>query len=73
MKTSTLFKAYFVLPALFTCTLAIAQDTAGDAAAKMGRLEEIIVTATRRETNLQTTPISISVIDSQLFQPRLSP
>ena len=68
MKTSTLFKAYFVLPALFTCTLAIAQDTAGDAAAKMGRLEEIIVTATRRETNLQTTPISISVIDSQLIE-----
>ena len=53
MKTSTLFKAYFVLPALFTCTLATAQDTAGDAAATEGRLEEIIVTATRRDFSPQ--------------------
>jgi len=68
MKTSTLFKAFFILPAVFTCTLTTAQDTAGDAAATEGRLEEIIVTATRRETNLQTTPISISVIDSQLIE-----
>ena len=68
MKTSTLFKAFFILPALFACTLATAQDTAGDAAATEVRLEEIIVTATRRETNLQTTPISISVIDSQLIE-----
>ena len=64
MKTSILFKAFFLLPAMFACTLASAQDTAGAAADTAGRLEEITVTATRRETNLQTTPISISVIDS---------
>lgn len=67
MNTSTLFKAFFMLTAMFTCTLATAQDTAVAAAATTGGLEEIIVTATRRNTNLQTTPISISVISSDLI------
>lgn len=33
-------------------------------------LNEIIVTATRRETNLQKTPIAISVVDSQVIADR---
>ncbi len=67
MKTSTLFKTFFILPAMFTYTPATAQDTVDTAAATVGGLEEIIVTATRRETNLQTTPISISVIGSEMI------
>ena len=35
------------------------------AAADAGALEEITVTATRRETNLQSTPIAVSAISSQ--------
>ena len=63
MKTSTLFKAFFVLPALFTCTLATAQDTTGvtEDEADRGILEEVLVTATRRgEADILTTPISMT-------------
>jgi len=47
-----------------------AQTTGSDSS---GGLEEIVVTATRRVSNLQSTPIAVSAVDSQLItelQPR---
>jgi iron complex outermembrane receptor protein len=35
-----------------------------------GGLDDIVVTATRRETNLQTTPLAISVVDPQVIADR---
>ena len=43
---------------------------AGAAAAADQPIEDIIVTATRRETNLQKTPISISVVNTQALADR---
>lgn len=45
---------------------AVQADTAA-AAASAGGLEEIVVTATRRESNLQSTPIAVTAIDSQVM------
>lgn len=42
-----------------------AVDTTAAAAEQSGGLGDIVVTATRRETNLQKTPISISVLNTQ--------
>ena len=47
-----------------TATATDAQDTGGS------QLGDIVVTATRRETNLQKTPISISVLNTQGLQDR---
>ncbi len=44
-----------------------ATDTAGDAGAGLG---DIVVTATKRETNLQSTPISISVMGAEMIRDR---
>ncbi|AXJ96957.1 TonB-dependent receptor [Sphingomonas sp.] len=55
---------------------AAAQDTAAAAATQPddtnsgSQLGDIVVTATRRETNLQKTPISISVLNTQGLQDR---
>ena len=38
------------------------------AAQSSGGLADIVVTATRRDSRLQTTPIAVSVIDSSLIQ-----
>src|ERR1700722_14564717 len=49
-----------------------ARPAAGPPAASTG-LEEIVVTATRRESNLQSTPIAVTALDSQSIsdlQPR---
>ncbi|RVT43539.1 TonB-dependent receptor [Sphingobium algorifonticola] len=53
---------------------ALAQDAAAvDASAaapqeSAGGIADIIVTATRRDTDLQTTPIAVSVVDSSLIE-----
>lgn len=49
-----------------------AEDVAADdvAAVEEERLEDIVVTATKRETNLQKTPIAISVVGTQAIEDR---
>jgi iron complex outermembrane receptor protein len=53
---------------------AMAQDAAApqatDAAPDAGGLDTIVVTATKRETSLQQTPIAISVVDPQIIKDR---
>ncbi|MEJ2410015.1 MAG: TonB-dependent receptor [Novosphingobium sp.] len=64
---------------LSTCVLALAASSpafADEAAAASGAadagpgLNEIVVTATKRETNLQKTPIAISVVDPEMLKDR---
>ena len=47
---------------------ALAQDAAQATQEESAGLGEIIVTATRRDTNLQTTAVAVSAIDSKLIQ-----
>ena len=54
---------------------AIAQDSSGQSensaaenAAPRPGIAEIVVTATRRDSDLQKTPIAVSAIDQQLIQ-----
>jgi iron complex outermembrane receptor protein len=42
-------------------------QTAAPPSAAVGGLDEIVVTATRRESNLQSTPIAVTAIDSQVI------
>ncbi len=50
-------------------TVAAVEPVAEDPAEQQG-LSDIVVTATRRETNLQKTPISISVLTTEAIQDR---
>ncbi|MCX7283028.1 MAG: TonB-dependent receptor [Novosphingobium sp.] len=43
-------------------------DAGGDTATDTGRLNEIVVTALRRDSNLQSTPVAVSAVDAQLIQ-----
>ncbi|MET0363655.1 MAG: TonB-dependent receptor, partial [Sphingobium sp.] len=59
--------------ALVQSGAALAQDAApaaGDATADAGRLDDIVVTATKRETNLQKTPIAINVVSMEAIKDR---
>ncbi|MEO6093087.1 MAG: TonB-dependent receptor [Novosphingobium sp.] len=58
-----------VLAFLLVSGPALAAEEAA-AAADAGGVNEIVVTATKRETNLQDTPIAISVVDPQLIRDR---
>jgi iron complex outermembrane receptor protein len=58
-----------VLPAMAQAA-ATGDDPAPPAAPADHGLEEIVVTATRQETNLQRTPIAISVVDPQQIRDR---
>lgn len=49
---------------------ALADQTGRDAPADGGQLADIVVTATKRETNLQRTPIAISVVTTQALDDR---
>jgi iron complex outermembrane receptor protein len=72
MKFSArLLTAASSLPLAFAAVPAFAADDAAPAAAAdAGGLTEIVVTATKRETNLQQTPIAISVISPTLIKDR---
>ena len=59
--------------ALIAAHLVVAANAAPDATAAAegeGGIPEIVVTATKRETNLQQTPIAISVVNDQLIRDR---
>jgi iron complex outermembrane receptor protein len=43
---------------------------AGEASSQGGALEEIVVTARRREENLQTTPVAITAVSSEMLEAR---
>jgi len=51
---------------------AMSDQTQGDSTpqADGGQLQDIVVTATKRETNLQRTPIAISVVNTQALEDR---
>lgn len=51
--------------ALLGCGMAQAQEAAPSPAAQAAQLEEVVVTAERRTTNLQTTPIAASVFTGE--------
>lgn len=57
--------ALAIQPAMAADTAAAAADAADD-----GGLNDIVVTATKRETNLQQTPISISVMSTEALADR---
>jgi iron complex outermembrane receptor protein len=52
--------------ALAPISIAAAQTTTGDT--RSGTLEEIVVTARKREENLQTTPVAVSAVSSQMLE-----
>ena len=68
MTWTRLLTPQALLAAVIAPIFAVSAPAWGEEARSSGAIEEIMVTATRRETNLQTTPISISVIDSALIE-----
>jgi iron complex outermembrane receptor protein len=57
------------------CTSAVAQkvsDTSAAAEGAANQLEEVLVTAQRRESNLQRTPVAVTALDSQFIE-QISP
>lgn len=66
LRSASLTAAFFYLPLIPVQALA---DEAADA--ELGReLNEIVVTAQKRETNLQATPIAISVLGNETLRDR---
>jgi iron complex outermembrane receptor protein len=53
-----------------TALTATGAEAAADSADEAEGLNDIVVTATKRETNLQETPIAISVVNSQILADR---
>ncbi len=64
------FSSYAILTALVSSLAISASMTSPALAATEGsfQLEEITVVATRRETNLQSTPVAVSALDSNLIR-----
>ncbi|MEP6884559.1 MAG: TonB-dependent receptor [Gammaproteobacteria bacterium] len=65
LKQNTL--APLATAAVLLSAMAQAQTAGAPSAAAVGGLDEIVVTATRRESNLQSTPIAVTAIDSQVM------
>ena len=62
-------RRFFVGSAASALAMALAMpDWAQEAQSEDGGLSEIIVTATRRDSNLQTTPVAVSAIDQSIIQ-----
>jgi iron complex outermembrane recepter protein len=57
-----------VLTAAFYLPAALAEDAISQSVAPGTQLEEVLVTAERRESKLQDTPIAVSVIDGGEIQ-----
>lgn len=49
-------------------SVAVSGVQTASAAPPKGALEEVVVTATRRETNLQTTPVAVSALDQNFIK-----
>lgn len=76
LMLGTAVLAVAATPALAKAAATGAAPVAADAAAEApaagdgGQVQDIVVTATKRETNLQKTPIAISVVDSATLKDR---
>jgi iron complex outermembrane receptor protein len=79
MRTFTGFRLHLLAGAALLAAPAFAQEAttdtappaaAADANGDRGQIQEIVVTATKRETNLQRTPISISVLNTVALEDR---
>ena len=66
-RTSRMLLVALAAASAGTTGVALAQ-TAPSAPAAAGGLEEVVVTATRRESNQQKTPIAVTAIDQTLIQ-----
>jgi iron complex outermembrane recepter protein len=66
--TRTILIAVAIAAAL-AATQSRADTPADSATSESGGLEEITVTATRRASNLQTTPLAVTAIDAQAMEP----
>ena len=64
VRTALLTKRHAPLVA----TTLLASTMAFGQANQSGELEEIVVTAQKREQNLQAVPISVNVLDQQVLQ-----
>jgi iron complex outermembrane receptor protein len=63
--------AVFLLMWAVMCSLPIHAQTGAvptDTGASTGGLDEIVVTATRRESNLQSTPVAVTALETQLLE-----
>ena len=58
-----------LLPSMARAEAAAPADDAGSAAAIVA-LDQVVVTAQKRATNLQETPISVSVVDAEMMKDR---
>lgn len=59
---------FFRLPICAVFTLTAATAVAGNAADDQAYIEEIVVTATYRETDLMDTPLAISAVDDDMIE-----
>jgi iron complex outermembrane receptor protein len=64
MKTARALKALLPVPLTLACSLALAQDTSSDDEMD-AVLEEVLVTATRRVSDLQTTPVAVTALSGE--------
>jgi len=76
MKTSLKLRALLFAGAALLATPVLAETNAADAATPVAAaddstaLSDVLVTATRRETKLQETPIAISLMDNKALEAR---
>ena len=69
MKPASVLKTLVPLPLALSCSLALAQDQSGDSGMD-AILEEVLVTATRRVSDLQTTPVAVTALSGQELDQR---
>ena len=69
-KTMTSLAAIAIMCCAGNAFAADAAEAAAEAPAENTGITDIVVTATKRETNLQQTPIAMNVVNDQLLQDR---
>lgn len=65
MKTARVLQGLLPLPLALSCSLAVAQSVGSEGAESDAILEEVLVTANRRVSDLQTTPIAITALTGE--------